>query len=330
MSSWMYLALTSAVVAKTVSVIEGSWRYMGGASIVFHGVKTYIFGKLVRTIEYPDGEMVSIVVRTNNINRLKNEIIKQQPALFPGVELGPSDVKYLARWTPPHFTEQCSKNRDLKWVADGGVVFWSRFDPIPKRNVTLDVKDKELIKLDQAISFVTKMGREAPMDSPTNQKLTEPQENALIDLLLEKDDGVLALHRNFNSRPALFKHHALRYLTTKGKIIDPVLVDFLSSDQKQQQQQTNTVSATSSTTTTTASTNQQKEKEKEKEKEREREREKEKLNQQQTLQQSPTNPPSPHELTNTLLGQQKEGTDRERQHPSIHPSFLLSFPPTKK
>ncbi|KAM9996288.1 hypothetical protein ACTFIY_002472 [Dictyostelium cf. discoideum] len=233
-----------ALMAKSLPVIEGSWRYMGGSSIVFHSMKTFIFGKLVRTIEYPDGEMVSIVIRTNNLNRLKNEIIKQQPALFPGVELDFSDVKYLSRWTPPHFTEPCIKNKDLKMVPDGGVIFWSRFDSIPKRGVTLDIKDKENIKLDQAIQYVSKLGKGGVAEE--SLKLTEQQENALIDLLLEKDEAILALHRNFSPYPNIFKYHALRYLSHKKglnfeqpstKFKNDIELSQPSPPQQQQQQQ---------------------------------------------------------------------------------------------
>lgn len=51
-----------------------------------------------------------------------------------------ADIKHVARWTPPHYTEPCIKNKDLKLVPDGGVLFWSRTEPIPRRNVTMDVR----------------------------------------------------------------------------------------------------------------------------------------------------------------------------------------------
>ncbi|EFA86809.1 sigma adaptin [Heterostelium album PN500] len=296
--SWVFFAM-GAIVAKAVpaiTFIEGGWRYMGGASIVFHGIKTYVFGKLIRTIEYPDGEMVSIIVRTNNINRLKNEILKHQPALFPGVQMDSSDVKFISRWTPPHFTEPCSKNRDLKMVPDGGVIFWSRFEPIPKRNVTLDIKDKELLKLDQAIQFVHRLGKTIGSGVvEETARLTSAQENALIDLLLEKDEGVLALHRNFNQYPSLFKYHALRYLTAKGKLIDKEVV--------QQQQQT--VQQTTQQTTSVNQQQQAAQQQKQQQAAQQQKQQQELLKQQQQQQnqeqqKSPTQAPSPHELTNTV------------------------------
>ncbi|KAF2077147.1 hypothetical protein CYY_001532 [Polysphondylium violaceum] len=233
--SWVFFAL-GALSAKSLAVVEGSWRYLGGASIVFHGIKTYVFGKLVRTIEYPDGEMVSIIIRRNNLEKLKSEIIRHQPALFPGVELSASDVKFLSRWTPPHFTEPCLKNKDLKLIADGGVVFWSRFDPIPKRGVTLDIKDKDHIKLDQAINFISKLGKYGTVEEAL--RLTENQENALIDLLLEKDEAILALHRNFSPYPHIFRYHALRYLQNKKGIpLDPFKPQQQQTTNSKQQQQ---------------------------------------------------------------------------------------------
>ncbi|GAM17932.1 hypothetical protein SAMD00019534_011070, partial [Acytostelium subglobosum LB1] len=287
--SWVFLA----AIAPVVTFIEGGWRYMGGASIVFHGIKTYVFGKLVRTVEYPDGEMVSIVIRTNNLNRLKNEIIKHQPALFPGVELDQADVKYMARWTPPHFTEVCTKNKDLKMVPDGGVVFWSRFEPIPKRNVTLDIKDKDVIKLDQAISFVSRMGGKQGGVVEEAAKLSEPQENALIDMLLEKDDGVLALHRNFNQFPVLFKYHALRYLHAKGRLVvadQPQVQTQAQAAQTQTQVQAQTQPQTQQSQTQQQKTQQVIQKQQQQQQQQQSE---------QSKPVSPTQAPSPHELTNT-------------------------------
>jgi len=273
--SWVFFAL-GALSAKSLAVVEGSWRYLGGASIVFHGIKTYVFGKLVRTIEYPDGEMVSIIIRRNNLEKLKTEIIRHQPALFPGVELSSSDVKYLSRWTPPHFTEPCLKNKDLKMIPDGGVVFWSRFDPIPKRGVTLDIKDKDHIKLDQAINFISKLKHGTIEEA---LRLTENQENALIDLLLEKDEAILALHRNFSPYPHIFRYHALRYLQNKKGIpLDP----FKPHSNQQQ---------TSTTPSPTSPTQQQKNtKEKEKEKEKEN----------QTDTKTSTKGPSPTDLSTSI------------------------------
>ncbi|KYQ89244.1 hypothetical protein DLAC_09898 [Tieghemostelium lacteum] len=297
--SWYFFAM-GALVAKSLPVLESSWRYMGGASIVFHGLRTLIFGKIVKTIEFPDGEMVSLVVRTNNLNRLKNEIIKHQPALFPGVELDASDIKYLSRWTPPHFTEIITKNKDLKLVPDNGVVFWSRFESIPKRGVTLDIKDKDHIKLDQAIAFVSKMGKTGPLAPDDSLRLTEAQENAIIDLLLEKDEAILALHRNFNTFPHIFKYHSLRYLyTKKGFNIhhQPSEIQLPSSNinipnqnspsSQQQQQQPNQQQVNT----------KQQQQHAEKEKQR-LEKEKEKnISGQPTSTQSP----NPHDLSNTHI-----------------------------
>eukprot|EP01133_Synstelium_polycarpum_P007970 gene7970-9364_t len=200
------------------------------------------------------------------------------PALFPGVEMDPNDVKHMARWTPPHFCENVLKNKDLKMVPDGGVVFWSRYETIPKRNVTLDVKDKDTIKLDQAITFVSRLGKGIGAMTDEAARLTELQENALIDLLLEKDDGVLALYRCFHMIPSLFKYHALRYLTSKGKLIT---ADVTKEDAKVLAEK--------------AKEREQKEKEQKEKEIRERE-----AKEQTATPMSPTQAPSPHELTNTV------------------------------
>ena len=104
---------------------------------------------------------MSFIIRSNNLMNLKwavylppstrlslhhhklihfLQIIKRQPALFPGVEMVANDIKMVSRWTPPHFAEPCIRNKDLKMIPDGGVVFWSRGPSIPRRNITLDVR----------------------------------------------------------------------------------------------------------------------------------------------------------------------------------------------
>eukprot|EP01112_Ceratiomyxa_fruticulosa_P019060 TRINITY_DN617_c0_g1_i6.p1 TRINITY_DN617_c0_g1~~TRINITY_DN617_c0_g1_i6.p1 ORF type:complete len:237 (+),score=43.19 TRINITY_DN617_c0_g1_i6:206-916(+) len=230
-SFWASVLAVGAI--KVVPILDSSWRYIGGGAIVFHSLKTYIFGKLIRTIEYsPDGELISVVVRSNNINRLKSKIIDNIPALYPGADLSPVDIKHLARWTPPSFSEPILANKDLKLVPDGGIVWWSRVEEIPRRGVTLEAKDRDQAKIDSAIRYVQRL--RTPQDTPnantnTTQNTTEDHikfskehEDYLIDLIIDNDPGILAIYRNFHHTPEQFKYHSLRYLKRK-KLIDQQL-----------------------------------------------------------------------------------------------------------
>lgn len=138
-------------------------------------------------------------------------IIERQPPFYPGAELVAKDIKYLARWTPPHFTELCYNKQDLKLIPDGGIVFWSRVEQIPRRGVTLDLKDREMIKVDSAIKFVTRMGSKLE----ENAQISQAEADQLVALLVDKDEGILTIYRNFYQQPELFKHHAVRYLQRK-------------------------------------------------------------------------------------------------------------------
>eukprot|EP01111_Echinosteliopsis_oligospora_P012336 TRINITY_DN4201_c0_g1_i1.p1 TRINITY_DN4201_c0_g1~~TRINITY_DN4201_c0_g1_i1.p1 ORF type:complete len:164 (-),score=15.13 TRINITY_DN4201_c0_g1_i1:73-564(-) len=156
--------------------------------------------------------MISFTIRSNNLSRLKYEIIKRQPPLYPGADLLATDIKYIARWTPPHFTEACTKNRDLKLIPDNSVVFWSRVEEIPRRHVTLDLRDKELARVDMPIKYVTRLGSKLTDDSA---RLNASETDQLIDLLVEKDESVMTLYRNFHQQPELFKRYSLRLLSRR-------------------------------------------------------------------------------------------------------------------
>jgi len=141
-----------------------------------------------------------------------SQIIKRQQSLFPGVQFVPEDIKHISRWTPPHFTEPCMDKQDLKLIGDGGFVYWSKDSPIPRRGVVMDLKEKELIKADAAVKYVTKLGTKLYDEKI---RLTREETDALIDLLIDKDEGILTIFRNFHEQPYIFKYHAFRYLQRK-------------------------------------------------------------------------------------------------------------------
>jgi len=74
------------------------------------------------------------------------------------------------------------------------------------------LKDKEAIKVDVAIKFVIRLG-----SAVENAQLTQAEVDQLVELLVERDEAVLTLHRNFHQQPELFKHYALRYLHRKSQ-----------------------------------------------------------------------------------------------------------------
>lgn len=52
------------------------------------------------------------------------------------------DVKQIAVWTSPHFTESVKTDADVRAIPDGGWLFWSKDsadeEAIPRRGVKLD------------------------------------------------------------------------------------------------------------------------------------------------------------------------------------------------
>ena len=48
-------------------------------------------------------------------------------------------------------------------------------------------------------------------------RLTKDETDALVELLIEKDEGLLTIYRNFHVTPDLFRYYALRYVQRKPK-----------------------------------------------------------------------------------------------------------------
>lgn len=50
------------------------WRDIGGAAIVFHTIKSVLFGKTIKTVEYPSGNMRTINVHFPTVRSMRRRI----------------------------------------------------------------------------------------------------------------------------------------------------------------------------------------------------------------------------------------------------------------
>lgn len=68
------------------------------------------------------------------------------------------------------------------------------------------------------IKYVMDLSTKATEDS---QRLAQAETDLLIELLMEKDESILTIYRNFQNQPELFKYYAVRYLQRKKKPPSP-------------------------------------------------------------------------------------------------------------
>lgn len=129
-------------IAAMLGKADTAFKAVGGSSIIFNLIRHRIFGKNIRCIEYPDGDLQSFQIYRMNIDRLRAVIADAQPPPFPTAFLQPKDVKQIAVWTSPHFTESVKTDADVRAIPDGGWLFWSKDsadeEAIPRRGVKLD------------------------------------------------------------------------------------------------------------------------------------------------------------------------------------------------
>lgn len=200
---------------------DSAFKLVGGSSIVFNAIRSRIFGKVLRTIEYPDGELRSIKIYRMNMYRLKSLIADTQPPPFPTAFVEPYDIKQIAVFTSPHFTEPILHDSDVSALPDNAWLFWSKDtyeeDPIPTRGVKLDgshvkkgVKQKEEVPIsdkilqDDAIAVARKI-RET-------QQFSRWQYDRVVDLAVDRDSSLLTIARNFGTHEDEFRIHCARLL----------------------------------------------------------------------------------------------------------------------
>lgn len=210
---------------------DQAFKLVGGSSIVFNALRSRIFGKVLRVIEYPDGDLKTVKIFRMNVFRLKSRIAEAQPPIFPTCFLEPHDVKQISLFSSPHFTEPVTINSDVNALPDNAWLFWSKEsfedDPIPSRGVKLDgshIKKREAkpeingVELqDTAIRLARTIRRK--------QFVSRGQYDRIIDLAIDRDAGLLAIARNFNSESD-FRHHSLRMLERR----DPQSILLSASD----------------------------------------------------------------------------------------------------
>lgn len=203
---------------------DSAFKMFGGSSIVFNVIRSRIFGKVLRTVEYPDGELKSVKIYRMNLQRLKANIADTQPPPFPTAFLEPEDIKQISVFTSPHFTEPLRNDSDVSALADNSWLFWSKDsyeeDPIPTRSVKLDgshlkkksTSEPESISTDrklqdQAISVARRIRK--------SQQFSRWQYDRIVDLAIDRDSGLMAISRNFGSSDTEFRIHCGRLLNRR-------------------------------------------------------------------------------------------------------------------
>lgn len=150
------------ITSKSIKKLSDYIILLGGASIVSYALRTKFLGKMIRAVEVPEGNMSTIIVRSNSLKALKEAIIKDQPPLYPGVELKGSDIQ-VSVFTSPHFGEKLKENSQCRSMEEGSYVLWTKMDlEIPNNGIDLRSFSKEaFVKMaadkakDEAIQALT-------------------------------------------------------------------------------------------------------------------------------------------------------------------------------
>lgn len=200
---------------------DTAFKLVGGSSIVYNAIRSRIFGKLLRAVEYPDGELHTVKIYRSNLYNLKTLIADTQPPPFPTAFLEPEDVKQLCVFTSPHFTEPILNDSDVSALSENAWLFWSKDSadeaPIPTRGVKLD--GSHLIK------------KAKPREDPTTaevrlqddaiavagrifkaQQFSRWHYDRVVDMAVDRDAGLLAVARNFGGKQEEFRIHCMRLL----------------------------------------------------------------------------------------------------------------------
>lgn len=194
---------------------------VGGSSIVFNAIRGTIFGKILRAVEYPDGDLRTIKIRRMNLHRLQTLIADVQPPPFPTAFVAPEDVRQIAIFTSPHFTEPVTTDADVSAIPDNAWLFWSKEsyddDPLPTKGVKLDgshVRKKDskpppslsdVVLQDRAIGIArrivhsSRLSRSGKRSSgkdallPAAARLSQLEHDRLVDLAVDRDSSLVCM-----------------------------------------------------------------------------------------------------------------------------------------
>jgi len=197
----------------TIAVLLGSvgpaYRALGGSALVANVLRTYIFGKYIRTLEVPDGELISMRVYRSSSENLRKRIASAQPPPFPTAYVTPQEVRQMSVWTPPSFTEPIRTDTDVGNLESGAWVLWSKLDPsdkpIPRRLVKLDVLTGDSAQPNSELDIAIELIQRRIKDRTCR--------DTLMDLAIDAHPGLLALVRKLGSKEETLEEwdrHALR------------------------------------------------------------------------------------------------------------------------
>lgn len=215
------MAIPLVPIGVMLGKADSAFKMVGGSSIIFNALRSRIFGKVLRAIEYPDGDLRTVKIRAMSVYRLQALIAAAQPPPFPTAFLEPEDVKQISLFTSPHFTEPVTIDSDVSALPDNAWLFWSKDsykeNPLPVRGVKLDgshikkleskskvstIKDEEL--QDASISLAQRIRAKSFVN--------RWQYDRIVDLAVDRDAGLLTIARNFRDDETEFRLHALRLL----------------------------------------------------------------------------------------------------------------------
>lgn len=96
------------------------WRDTGGAAVSFNAMKNMLFGKALRTVEYPNGLQKTVVLRVENVQQLKASIAKANE-----LQGGADAVKQVYRYDDYFWAEEISSITDVRSLKEFSLILWS-------------------------------------------------------------------------------------------------------------------------------------------------------------------------------------------------------------
>ncbi|KAA8498967.1 hypothetical protein FVE85_6552 [Porphyridium purpureum] len=221
---------TSLTIGALLGKGDAAFRAVGGSSLVASFLRSLISGRRFNTLEYPDGNLLTVQMYGYSMLRFKHLLADAQPEVYPTVFLKASDIKQVYAFTAPFFLTEVCDDASFRRLPDGAWIVWSSLtreeEPIPRRGYKLDyVKPPKVAKSNdessaQGLSALehaqTRIERQVD-ETLSLLKRTRAQrflQDALFEELVQRaarhDPAVLALSRNFRDEPEEFVAHAIR------------------------------------------------------------------------------------------------------------------------